>query len=192
MINYFCEFCGDPIPSDLVISTDEGGEIRFCQEHGCPDKVAVRKIEIDDFILGEKTKEAARLQSEYSGLKAEIDKAIYAGKPDSEILENLNDSSKGISLDNPVISADEFKKAMDSTEFLALDQDQKSSLAVYTAGGTIDLSDKNTKDTMDIIFPAETKSRIAMEELRIIPKSVFQNLGFPTGKQEHLERARII
>lgn len=184
-----CKISGDETII-TVVKTVEGGEVVHCDNQKCIDLVQARETEVDTWISPQKEKEAARLITEYGDLKTEIDKTEYSNLSDPETLAILNDPDKGVSEDNPIISADDFKEAMDPAEFQALTDSKNSSLAVFTAGGTINLAGENTKATMDSIFPPESKSRKAIEGLRLIKKSIGQNLGRAVTKQEHIERAK--
>lgn len=193
-MEYHCEITGVEIGPDDVIQTAQGGEIRREANLAGDDlvKLQARIDEVNDWIILQKSIESTRLQNEYGTLKTEIEKGVYSGMSDQDIIAYLSNPANGTPEDDPVISSDDFKGAMDSVEFLALTMDQKAALSVYTAGGSIDLSNNNIKDTLDTIYPSISKSRIAIEALRPQPKTISENLGFFVPKQEYIERARLI
>lgn len=191
-IEYYCEFCGMEIEETDKTDTPEGGEVRHCSEQACLDKVPARVLEVDAVIAKWKTDEAARLQSEYNGLKTELDKPVYNGKSDQEILDHLNDPDNGDEYDDPVLSVDDFNSSQDIAEYNALTDSQKLDLLTLMAGATIDLSHAVTIAKLDGIFPAESASRKAIEALRNKKQLLAVALGLGVARKEHLTRARKI
>ncbi len=175
-----------------VVKTVEGGEVVHCNNPACVALVANEIIENNTWISGQKTKEATRLTAKYGGLKTELAKSEYSGMTNEQKLAYLRDENNGDPIDNPVINAVDFKSSLDSVEYLALSPDNKTIIDMYSSGGGINLSNQIVIDNLGAILPGDTKSRAAIETLRIQKQSIGANLGFLDPKLQHVEGAGLI
>lgn len=183
-----CEFCKST--KDVVKKeTSEKGEVRYCS--ACKDKASAREQEIDDIIISRKAYQLAQYQKKYSVLKTELEKDVYEGLSSTEIIERLNNVDLGIH-DSLPASCDNFKKCFYPGEFLALTSNQKENLSVLVSGGSIDLSDENTKTIVSTIFPEGTKTRTALIEKQKVKRSIAYNLGYGIVKNHDIERVGLI